>query len=260
MSSVKVRRDHWMAEKILDEPTTGFFYQLEYSCLDSFSAFEIVYQGKNYATAEHLYEAFKFMHMAPSISEDIRKAKSPYEAKMIAHLPENIREIRPDWEDVKEKKMRTVCLLKMQQHRYVRDKLQESGICPLAELSPSDLYWGIGDGNGLNMLGNIWAEFRELGSGCFHENVIEDLWQSIIDIVSEECELSEISKRTWLVPLKLSHIDRDNNRIIIDTNGDELSWEYVKKKYTLAFKITIHSITGLNYQITFTRRREGYNG
>lgn len=58
--------------------------------------------------------------------------------------------------------MRQICMLKMLQHTYIRDKLKESGEIPLAEFSKSDFYWGIGeDGNGENMLGRIWESIRK---------------------------------------------------------------------------------------------------
>ena len=153
-------RDIFIAQQILKREYKGF-YMLKMHALDNFSAFQIEMDGKIYPTAEHLYQASKFLPASTYVAEQIRKSRSPHEAKIIAHMPENTLLVREDWDQVKCDIMRQICMLKMQQHPYIRDKLRESGSTPLAEFSKSDSYWGIGeDGNGKNMLGKIWESIR----------------------------------------------------------------------------------------------------
>ena len=154
-------RDIWIANEILKQQVKGF-YQLSMYPLDNFSAFQITYNGQIYPTSEHLYQALKFQITRPDISEEIRLSRSPHEAKELAHLEKNAKYVRTDWDTVKVELMKTICIHKTQQHPYVRKKLLDSGNYPLAELSMSDSFWGIGpDGNGQNMLGHIWEEIRE---------------------------------------------------------------------------------------------------
>ena len=153
-------RDIFIAQQILKREYKGF-YMLKMYALDNFSAFQIEMDDKIYQTAEHLYQASKFLPTSTDVAEQIRKSRSPHEAKSIAHIPENALLIREDWEQVKCDIMRQICMLKMQQHPYIKDKLRESDNTPLAEFSKSDSYWGIGkDGNGRNMLGKIWESIR----------------------------------------------------------------------------------------------------
>lgn len=153
-------RDIFIAQQILKREYKGF-YMLKMYALDNFAAFQIERADKIYPTAEHLYQASKFLPASTDVAEQIRKSRSPHEAKIIAHMPENALLVREDWEQVKCDIMRQICILKMQQHPYIKDKLRESGNTPLAEFSKSDSYWGIGeDGNGKNMLGKIWESIR----------------------------------------------------------------------------------------------------
>ncbi|MCR5690408.1 MAG: NADAR family protein [Clostridiales bacterium] len=154
-------RDFFIARQILRREYKGF-YMLKMYVLDNFSAFQIEADGKIYPTAEHLYQASKFFQTSDAVAERIRTSRSPHEAKLIAHIPENERLVREDWDEVKYSVMRRICTLKTRQHPYVRDKLIESGDVPLAEFSESDSYWGIGaDGNGQNTLGKIRESIRE---------------------------------------------------------------------------------------------------
>lgn len=154
-------RDIFIAQQILKREYKGF-YMLKMYALDNFSAFQVELDGKIYPTAEHLYQASKFFQTSATVAEQIRTSRSPLEAKIFAHMPENERFVREDWNQVKCDVMRQICMLKMRQHTYIRNKLKESGDIPLAEFSKSDSYWGIGeDGNGENMLGRIWESIRK---------------------------------------------------------------------------------------------------
>ena len=89
------------------------------------------------------------------------KADHLMKQRLLLICQKNAPFIREDWEQVKCDIMKQICILKMQQHPYIKDKLRESGNTPLAEFSKSDSFWGIGeDGNGKNMLGKIWESIR----------------------------------------------------------------------------------------------------
>ena len=155
-SFLKQYRDTWLAEGMHD--AVGF-YPREFYVLDNFSAFAIRYNGELYPTAEHLYQAQKFINDHPEIAELIRTAPSPHEAKMLAG--QNLKYRRPDWDELKLHIMEDILRAKLQQHAYCRKKLLETGDAPLVEDSPSDSFWGIGsDRKGENYLGKIWMLLR----------------------------------------------------------------------------------------------------
>lgn len=147
----------------------------------------IVYRGKPYPTSEHLYQAMKFLgpgstNLHQAYADLIRRAKTPNMAKILAaqriadghpwrvtlnaYISQSLRQnVRPraDWDDVKQKKMLEVLLLKFEQDAHCRGVLLATGAAPLAEVSPYDSYWGTGPrGDGENMLGKLLAEARAL--------------------------------------------------------------------------------------------------
>ena len=88
-------RDIFIAQQILKRENKGFC-MLKMYALDNFSAFQIEMNDKIYPTAEHLYQASKFMPASTDVAEQIQKSRSPYEAKIIAHMPENAPLVRKD--------------------------------------------------------------------------------------------------------------------------------------------------------------------
>jgi ribA/ribD-fused uncharacterized protein len=134
------------------------FYMGKWYALDNFSPFSVVYEGRVYPTAEHLYQALKFEE--PELREAVRNAQSAHAAKKLARsMPEHY---RPKWDKHKTAIMITVCSLKMVQHEYVQKTLLKSGDMEIVETSPVDSFWGCGrDGQGRNELGKIWMRLRD---------------------------------------------------------------------------------------------------
>ena len=156
MNHPKEYRDPWLAEGVND--AIGF-YNREFFCLDNFSAFRVEYNGVVYATVEAAYQAQGFVKTAPGVAYRIFEAPSAYEAKMIAHVNNDLR--REDWDDVKAAIMESLLRAKLQQHPYVKQKLLENGDCPLVEDSPTDSFWGCGaDRQGRNEMGKLWMKLR----------------------------------------------------------------------------------------------------
>lgn len=135
------------------------FYPREFYMLDNFSAFKVFYLGHYWSTAEHAYQAAKFIHSAPDIVNSIRNAKSPHEAQKIGR--EN-RELKPeDWDIFKVEIMYQICKSKLRIHPYVQQKLLETGDLEIVEDSPKDDFWGTGPNkDGQNELGKIWMWLR----------------------------------------------------------------------------------------------------
>ena len=134
------------------------FYMQEFYCLDNFSAFKVLWQGTEYMTAEHAYQAAKFDHLQ-TMGNYICGASSAHEAKRIAKTFAH--HVRPDWSEVRVAVMEDVLRAKMHQHEFVREKLLETGDREIIEDSPKDTFWGRGpNGDGENNVGKIWMKLR----------------------------------------------------------------------------------------------------
>lgn len=130
----------------------------KYGCFSNFSKHSISYQGKEYPTSEHLYQALKFND--PVMREKVRLAKTPKESKEIAYSF-GISNVRTDWDEVKFEIMVSILELKISQHKSIEDLLMSSGYADIVENSPYDYVWGCGkDGSGKNLLGKAWMEVR----------------------------------------------------------------------------------------------------
>ena len=132
----------------------------EFFVFDNFSAFQVDWHGRMWATSEHAYQAAKFFETARDVVEEIFNARSPHRAKEIASSHED--ECRSDWADVKVTIMTDILRHKLEQHPYVSQKLRQTLDLEIVEDSPQDSFWGWGPHrNGRNELGKIWMRLRE---------------------------------------------------------------------------------------------------
>lgn len=114
--------------------------------------------GKNWPTAEHYFQAKKFIYV--EIQEEIRNMNSPMEARNRGKditLP-----LRADWVKIRDNIMREAIFAKFTQHPDLLNLLKNTGTAYLVEHTKNDSYWGDGGhGRGMNMLGRILVETRE---------------------------------------------------------------------------------------------------
>ncbi|KAI0001116.1 DUF1768-domain-containing protein [Russula vinacea] len=139
-----------------------YFYDSDkpYFEFTSFSDHPVEYHDQIYPTAEHLFQALKFMDTDPALAERIRRLPTArmaqQEARQQAHRQ------RTDWLDVNIFMMDKVLDRKFSQHRALRHMLRNTGSRELIEDSPIDSFWGIGsDGRGRNELGKALMRLRE---------------------------------------------------------------------------------------------------
>lgn len=141
----------------LSEPI--LFYESTFYMLSNFSAFTVEHDGELWPTAEHAYQASKFYFHQGEIRDQIRSARSPHEAKRIAHAFDN--EKRDTWEKEKISVMVQILWAKFHQHPYIQEVLLKTGEREIIENSHEDAFWGWGpDKNGQNYLGRIWTHIR----------------------------------------------------------------------------------------------------
>ena len=136
------------------------FYEREFYMFSNFSSFQVNWQGTDWMTSEHAYQAAKFMPVNPSLVDRIGLARSAHGAYSLARMHNDERP--PGWNDIKVHTMLDICRHKLAQHAYIRIKLDATRDMRLVEDSPKDSFWGIGpDGQGQNQLGTIWMQLRE---------------------------------------------------------------------------------------------------
>lgn len=149
-------RDPWIAEGVND--AIGFGSR-EFFCLDNASAFRVEFNGVRFSSAEAAYLAQAFVTTEPGIAYRIFEAPSVYEANVIARVNHDLG--RADWDEVKLQVMESVLRAKLAQHPFVKQKLLETGDCPIVADDPTDSFWGCGaDRNGRNELGKLWMKLR----------------------------------------------------------------------------------------------------
>ncbi len=130
----------------------------EYGFFSNFAAYSINLKGKVWRTAEHYFQAQKFVGTVHE--KNIRLAKSPMIAARMGR--DRKRPLRRDWESVKNDVMRKALHAKFTQHQDLQDALLNTGNAIIIEHTYNDLYWGDGgDGSGINMLGMLLMELRE---------------------------------------------------------------------------------------------------
>lgn len=163
-----------------DAPISFTKVSLPWGWLGNMSPFPVVYEGEAYRTAEALFQAMRFDRNNP-IREEIRAAKSPFQAKLLARAHEDEMIVAPrSSRDLDQ--MRLVLRLKVEQNSTtLRDELAalmgsgERAIIEDCTRRPhgSGLFWGAalidtaaGVWQGENWLGRLWMEMRREGVLC----------------------------------------------------------------------------------------------
>jgi ribA/ribD-fused uncharacterized protein len=127
-----------------------------YAFLSNFFHSTINFEGIRYPTLEHAYQAQK----ASTVDEriEISKLHAPGEAKMQGKI---LRPNLKDWELRKDSIMLTLLRIKFS-HPRLAELLLETGDEELIEGNTwHDVYWGVCDGVGKNVLGKMLMQVRE---------------------------------------------------------------------------------------------------
>lgn len=80
-------------------------------------------------------------------------------------------------------------------------------------------------------------------------DLIVEKWEDILNQVRQEHELTDISFKTWLLPLHVHAVS--NNTVIIVVPLENAALSYINNKYALPLKVAIAEITGFEYEIDF---------
>jgi N-glycosidase YbiA len=135
--------------KIID-----YFDAPPYEWLSNFYIHTVSYQGRDWMTTEHAYQAAKTLNS--EYQERIRQAESPGQAKWLGQRRQFDRfgiALRKDWETVKYDIMIDLLRIKFSDPE-LRRKLLSTGDAKLVEGNTwNDRVWGVVDGEGQNNLG-----------------------------------------------------------------------------------------------------------
>lgn len=133
---------------------TGFFK--EYRYLSNFHIANIFYEGIEYPSSEHAYQAAK------SLDIEVRKFIATLDSPMKAQKAGQQIECRPRWEEIKIGIMYNILLEKFTRHPELALKLLDTNDCVLVEGNTwDDTFWGVCNGEGTNWLGKTLMRIRK---------------------------------------------------------------------------------------------------
>lgn len=121
--------------------------------LSNFYSAPVTYNGITFQNNEAAFQAMK----CPSRANEFTNL-NPSDAKRLGRKVK----LRTDWEEVKESVMYLICFQKFKQNRELRERLLKTGNAELIEgNSWGDQIWGVCNGVGKNLLGNILMKVRD---------------------------------------------------------------------------------------------------
>ena len=80
-------------------------------------------------------------------------------------------------------------------------------------------------------------------------DIIEKNWEKILLNLKEEHEISDISFKTWLLPLKPYSFKNNTVTIIVP---EQTFLAYVKRRYSLLMKVAISEFLGVECCLLYT--------
>jgi predicted NAD-dependent protein-ADP-ribosyltransferase YbiA (DUF1768 family) len=155
--------------------------EIPYGCFSNFSQHRVIFGGRTWETAEHIFQAMKFYPHRPDIIGMILNTVDPKQAAKIGRSRQN--PIRPDWDNiiptldpqvvddgrgpapvierVKDQFMYAIVQAKFTQHPDLQKVLLSTEASPILENTTHDSYWGWGlSQTGMNRLGKILMAIR----------------------------------------------------------------------------------------------------
>ena len=143
--------DGAQAKSVIDR----FTKETGYDFLSNFYPASVTFEGKQYPTIEHAYQASKTLNS--DVRELIRKSPNPMQAKKLGRAIQ----LREDWNDVKVSIMKLLVAEKFKSP-FLAHKLVATGNSQLVMRNFfNDTFWGECRGRGENWLGKILMEVRE---------------------------------------------------------------------------------------------------
>jgi len=135
--------------------STVTMFEGKYEFLSNFHRCAITFDGVEYGSIEHAFQAAKTENKAER--EDVRQAPTPGVAKRRGQKVT----LRADWDNIKIGVMKDLVRQKFTRHADLKAELLKTGDSNLVEGNVwRDSYWGVCNGVGENHLGKILMEIR----------------------------------------------------------------------------------------------------
>ena len=131
-------------------------FEGEFRFLSNFAPSLVFHDGIRYPTVEHAYQAAKTLDFRERWK--IAQLPTPGQAKRAGRRVQ----LRPDWEQVKDRIMQELLIQKFILNADLRQKLVNTGQAHLVEGNTwGDTYWGVCNGEGRNRLGGLLMGVRD---------------------------------------------------------------------------------------------------
>lgn len=91
--------------------------------------------------------------------------------------------------------------------------------------------------------------------GEFAMDAFKEKWNDIKESLRKEHDLSDISYKTWIIPLQFVDVKDDIVTILIPSD-QEHSLNYISNKYTLPFKVAISEMMNKDYNVRFVLEKD----
>jgi hypothetical protein len=128
----------------------------EFDFLSNFHFSKVVYEGVEWPTSEHAYQAMKTLDMNQRLN--ILEIYMPGDVKRYGRTVT----MRADWDDIKLDIMEDIVRCKFQQHPELKERLQLTEDIYIEEGNTwHDTYWGVCNDVGQNHLGKILMKIRK---------------------------------------------------------------------------------------------------
>ena len=83
-------------------------------------------------------------------------------------------------------------------------------------------------------------------------NIVKEKWAEILDNVRVEHELTDVSFKTWIKPLKFLKMEDSTVTVLVPSESGGLDYiNYINKKYYLPLKVAISEAAGKDIDIVF---------
>ncbi len=82
---------------------------------------------------------------------------------------------------------------------------------------------------------------------------LQENWDEVLLYMKEEHEIMDISFKTWLLPLKVHHVEHNTATIVVP---DSNMISYIRKKYGLPLEVSIAEKLGFECKLNFISKEE----
>lgn len=76
-------------------------------------------------------------------------------------------------------------------------------------------------------------------------------WDEIIEKLKYDYDYSDVSIRTWILPLSIHSVDGNTINLVFTGENPEMSIQIIRSKYIMPLRVIIEEVTGMEFNIAF---------